>query len=337
LLEPGESCFAQLFLQTPAVTTWNQPIVLRSESPVTTIGGGQVAHPNADRIRQLLDSDKEMLGKSISDAPLERADAALYFAGFRGWDPSELPRTAGVVSIESTCEQLLADQTLVELPISPTRSFRLHRLRLEQIAERIEAVLGGLHDRFPLRTYLDRSTVRNAFLYLPEIALFDAAIEWLKTNKRVQTNTLGIALKGRGPKLSQNEQKLLAQLVTWFADGGMEPPTIEQCQANATKNKDSVPQLIGLAVANGDLVEVGSGLYFHRDTDRWIRDTVGEKLQGLETGATMAEIRDALGTTRKYAVPICEYLDRVGLTTRDGDVRRLANQAEVAVQNDSNS
>lgn len=337
LLEPGESCFAQLFLQSSAVTTWNQPIVLRSESPVTTIGGGQVSHPDADRIRQLVDADKEMLQQSIDDDPIKRAESALYFAGFRGWDPNELPRTAGVVEVDSTCEALIESKSLVELPISPTRRFRLHRLRLEQIADRIESVLNGLHDRYPLRTYLDRTTVRNAFLYLPEVTLFDAAIEWLKSTKQIQTNALGIALKGRGPKLSQNEQKLLAQLVTWFDDGGMEPPTVEQCKAKATKNKDAVPQLIGLAVANGDLVEIGSDLYFHRKTDQWIRDTVSTTLTELDEGATMSEIRDALGTTRKYAVPICEYLDRIGVTRRDGDVRRLADPSSVAMQSDAST
>jgi selenocysteine-specific elongation factor len=68
---------------------------------------------------------------------------------------------------------------------------------------------------------------------------------------------------------------------------------------------------------------VTDDIYLHADTDAEMRRRVAERLRG-GPGATVAEIRDLLGTTRKYAVPICEYLDRVGLTRREGDLRVLA-------------
>jgi selenocysteine-specific elongation factor len=68
---------------------------------------------------------------------------------------------------------------------------------------------------------------------------------------------------------------------------------------------------------------VTDDIYLHADTDAEIRRRVTERLR-TGPGATVAEIRDLLGTTRKYAVPICEYLDRVGLTRREGDLRVLA-------------
>jgi len=60
-----------------------------------------------------------------------------------------------------------------------------------------------------------------------------------------------------------------------------------------------------------------------------MRRLIAEKLAGSEAGLTVAEIRDLLGTTRKYAVPLCEYLDRVGVTRREGDLRFLAQPASV--------
>ena len=87
--------------------------------------------------------------------------------------------------------------------------------------------------------------------------------------------------------------------------------------------------LLGLLVEEGRIVEVGDGLHLDADVAASIRSTVHAHLLAYAT-ATMAEIRDLLGTTRKYAVPIGEYLDRVGLTTRDGDLRRAGPASEAA-------
>jgi selenocysteine-specific elongation factor len=76
-------------------------------------------------------------------------------------------------------------------------------------------------------------------------------------------------------------------------------------------------------VAEGHLARVSDEVYLHSDTDAELRRRVSEKL-AAGPGLTVADIRDLLGTTRKYAVPICEYLDRIGVTRRAGDLRLLA-------------
>jgi len=85
----------------------------------------------------------------------------------------------------------------------------------------------------------------------------------------------------------------------------------------------SVPQLLALAAANGDLVEVAAGYYLHRDVDRQVQTLLRAPLSDGRS-LTLSEIRELLATTRKYAVPYCEYLDRIGFTRRDGDRRWLA-------------
>jgi selenocysteine-specific elongation factor len=74
------------------------------------------------------------------------------------------------------------------------------------------------------------------------------------------------------------------------------------------------------------LVEVAAQSYLHSDVDRALQASLREAMAD-EKGATLSQIREILGTTRKYAVPYCEYLDRIGFTRRDGDMRTLANLA----------
>ena len=69
-------------------------------------------------------------------------------------------------------------------------------------------------------------------------------------------------------------------------------------------------------------VPITEELYLHADVESEMRRRLVKKLRG-GAGATVAEIRDTLGTTRKFAVPLCEYLDRIGLTRREGDWRYL--------------
>jgi len=97
---------------------------------------------------------------------------------------------------------------------------------------------------------------------------------------------------------------------------------VDECQKRVARNQQSVPQLIALAAADGDLVEVAAGYYLHADVDRRLKQCLRDRMSNGE-GATLSEIRELLGTTRKYAVPYCEYLDRTGFTRRDGDLRFL--------------
>jgi len=322
-LEPGESCPVQLFLSEEAVTVWSQPFVVRSESPIATIGGGRVLDPNAERIRRADEEILKMVRKLSSRDMDERASAALYYAGLRDWKADDLSRTAGIEDTVAAAEHLRESGDLLEIDISPTRAIRLHRLVLDRLCKRIEAALDNLHERYPLRSVIDRNEVGKLFRYLSDDVLLTTALKQMQADKRVKFGAKGVALVGRGPKLSQNEQKLLAQLIEKLRGAGMQPPSVTECQKSATKNQDSVPQLLSLAAANGELVELSSEFYLHADVDQQARDCLRSEFEN-NTGLTMSQIREILETTRKYAVPYCEYLDRIGFTQRDGDVRVLA-------------
>jgi selenocysteine-specific elongation factor len=129
---------------------------------------------------------------------------------------------------------------------------------------------------------------------------------------------------GQGPKLTNNEQKLLVQLIDMHRAAGLQPPTVKECREVAARHQEAVPQLLALAEANGELVSVSSDFYLHRLADQGAQELLREKLGG-SPGMTVSEIREALNTSRKYAVPYCEYLDRIGVTERRGDRRVLAN------------
>jgi len=323
--QPGKSGPAQLFLGEPVVATWNQPFVARSESPVITVGGGHVLDPNAEKIRKPNERVLRLLGDLMSDDPVTRSSAALFFSGLRGWHPRDLARTAGIESTDAIHQALLDGGQLKEIVVSPTRTVRLHRFVFDELGDRIAATLARLHEQNPLRSTLDRSELASRCAHLGDEALFGTVLQSIAGAGRVRLSGKGVALVGHGPKLSAGERKLLGQLIQQYRQAGFQPPTVSECQRQAASNRDSVPQLIALAAADGDLVEISPPFCLHADVERQLRATLREELAD-GAGLTLSQIREILNTTRKYAVPICEYLDRVGFTQRNGDLRVLAER-----------
>ena len=98
---------------------------------------------------------------------------------------------------------------------------------------------------------------------------------------------------------------------------------MKECKSAASKLQNVVPDLLNLGVADGDLVEFSKDFYLHTDVDREIRHRLRNEMADGK-GLTISQIREILETTRKYAVPLAEYLDRIGFTRREGNVRVLA-------------
>lgn len=324
-IAPGSTGYAQLFLREPVVATWNQPLVLRSESPVTTIGGGHILDPTAERIRH---PHKVVIGLledlSSHDEPT-RAGAALYFAGLRGWQASDLARSAGIEDGNRFEQDLAQRGDLQRLEVTRGKTMLLHNQRLQEVFDHFAAVLAKMHEQNPLVSSHPRATIANRFQWLGEPALIEAILQHMQRSGRVRLTDQRVALKGHGPKLSRGEQTLLDQLIEKYRESGFQPPTVQQVKKETDKHRESVPQLIELAAAEGQLVEFAQGLFLHADCESQLRVSLAEAMS--QGGMTVSEIREQLGTTRKFAVPLCEYLDRIGFTKREGDLRTLAQSA----------
>jgi selenocysteine-specific elongation factor len=112
-------------------------------------------------------------------------------------------------------------------------------------------------------------------------------------------------------------------MVAAYQEARFQPPDPASFAGQAGGNAANLKDILDVCVAEGFLVPVTEDIYLHTDSEAEMRQLISEKL-AAGSGLTVAEIRDLLGTTRKYAVPLCEYLDRVGVTRREGDLRLLA-------------
>jgi selenocysteine-specific elongation factor len=323
-LAPGQWGLAQVFLEEPALGTWGQPFVVRESSATQTLGGGQVLQPVARKIRRRHLDMLERIERLWSGDARERALTVAWFGGFGGFTVPELVRGAniGPDEAEALIATLKEQGELVEVPISAARRLLLHKDMVRELEERILTVLDRLHEQFPLMSTHDRQKVQSQLDYVGDDALVQATVERLIASKKLVGDLRRIGRADFKPKLSANLRRLKDKLVAAYQAARFQPPEPSSFAGLAGGNAANLKDLFEVCIAEGDLVHIAEDIYLHGDVEAEMRRLVREKLTEGK-GLTVAEIRDMLGTTRKYAVPLCEYLDRVGVTRREGDVRVL--------------
>ena len=323
-IEPGAHGLAQLHCATPTLAAAGQPFVLRAESPLVTIGGGCVLQARAPRIARRQLTRVERLRGLRSATGADRAAAAIYFYGDEPWSDVDLCRDANlrVESCGAVVQQLAQAGIVVDLPAKPRRTARFHRDVLVEYEERILKLLGQLHAKAALQLTIPPERIVELCGPSKDRHLAQVVIDRLIERDVLRGDHNGVALARFSPALSILQMGLRDQILAMLREGEFTPPTPAEIAQITASTEENVFQMLKLCTAQGELVHLGDQLFLHREAEAAMRDRLRESLQ-QGAGLTVSRIRDLLGTTRKFAVPFCEHLDRIGLTRREGDLRVL--------------
>jgi selenocysteine-specific elongation factor len=326
-INPGGWGLAQVFLEEPAMGVWGQPFVIRGPSATQTLGGGQVLQPVAKKLRRRHLEVLERIERLWSGDPEERALLVAWFGSFGGFTPADLVRGAGIAPDQaaSLIDKLKSEGRLVEVSLGQSRSRLLHAEIPTELERRITGVLQQLHEEFPLMSSHDRRKVESHLDYVGDETLVHSAVDRMIQQKQLVGDQRRIALADHKPKLSTNQRKLKDKIIATYQEARFQPPELSSFAPQAGGNAAALKDIFDVCVAEGHLAEIAQDFYLHADAEAEMRRKITDKLKEGKP-LTVAEIRDLLGTTRKYAVPLCEYLDRAGVTRREGDLRRLAAQ-----------
>lgn len=321
VLGPGQTILAQLLLDRPVMANWGQRMVVRRPSPIETLGQAVVLDPCLGRLARPDRIDLERVRQLQSTDEVERLLAAMYFS-LDGRPPGANLRNRLAIPTEHW-EAVLQAATQRGVVISDhSNQWVFHPQRLDKLRQMILKFLDQQHTAQPKRWFIDRMLVERHLHFVPAPVVV-ALLRQLQHTHKLRHSATGIGLPNRGPSLTKNQLKLLEQLLQQFRTAGLNPPTIEQCIEQAPKNKQDVVDLLKMATESGDLVAIDKQTFLAAECfeGAW-RVLLPHFAEGA--GLTVSQIRDHLEITRKLAVPLCEYLDAVGLTVRNGDLRQLA-------------
>ncbi|MCL5046102.1 MAG: selenocysteine-specific translation elongation factor [Actinobacteria bacterium] len=317
-LKPGETAYAQVRCEKPVVAGRRDHFIIRFYSPVTTIGGGIVVEP-AGRYKRFSASALEELKAKEAGGPEELAAAVLEKSGVRPLTTPEVARAAGLT--DEAAAHALQDLAGRGETLSLGETF-IHRRGYHRLKEEIGAFLGDFYGSYPLRRGVSREELRRRVLPQSDSKIFNAILERLSGEGFLAVERDKVALSGREVRFTPDQARARDELERRFKGGGFSPPSLVEAAAGLKVSGTTPEEILQYLIDAEAVVKISEDLGFHRAALEEARRRTTEFLTA-HGKMTMADFRDLLGTTRKYAVPLLEYFDAVKLTRRVGDERIL--------------
>lgn len=330
-LPPGGQAFAQLRLETPILALPNDHFIVRSYSPTITIGGGVVidALPLKHRLREATKVVAQLDALTQADEA-ERLALWVEMAGAQGMTQAALAARSGATdeAIKKATEQFTRTRRLIIASTNPL--LLVAREPFEALARQVREMLKAFHKKAPLESGLGREELRERiFAKLPP-ELFRAVIAQLTERNEVVAEKDLLRLTTHRIALSAEEQAAKDHLAAIYLQAALQPISLEEALQQASSNigpnfgidAGRAQRFAQMLINSGELVRVGD-LVFHRQTLENLRATLQRYKTEHGTRIDVGIFKDLTGVSRKYAIPLLEYLDRQRVTRRVGDAREI--------------
>ncbi len=318
-LDPGEAGLAQLRLEAPTAAARGDRFVLRQYSPMITIAGGEVIDPAPHKHRRYAPGLGERLRRIQRGTPDQLAADLLVE---RGLEMLTVRQLAAHLQVNpSRARELLRDLVSKEAAIALSEQSVVARPAYEALCRRIRHIIETHHREVPLDPAMTKHALQTSLGRPPDL-LLDHALEHLARSGELAVSAEGVRLPGHEVRLTPQQEKCVKAISTAARRAGVRPLTQDQLIAQAAIPAEDARALIRSLVAAGELIPVQRHLY-HREVLEDIKART-RRLAEAQGPFTLAALRDLLGSTRRFVVPLAEYFDAVGFTRRIGDLREIA-------------
>jgi selenocysteine-specific elongation factor len=318
-LEPGQVSYGRFRLESPIVALPGDRFVVRSYSPIITIGGGTLLDIAPPRFKRKAPALLAHLTLLEHGSPAEVLEEHLKQTGAAGARAADL-RTRTPFGPERLRE-LLDDLVKAGAIVAVDREWYLHREANDRLRAETLGVLEVFHAENPLRAGISREELRSRAGNAQE-RVFAQLLAGLEAEGVVRTDKDQVRLGSHSIRLTPEQQRVVSGLEADFLAAGAAPPGPEEALGKLGVKGNEKHELFQLLVAERRLVRARESLYFHADALAAIQDKLVACLkERKEIGP--GDMKDLLGITRKYAIPLMEYFDSQRITVRQGERRVL--------------
>lgn len=318
-LVPGEKGFAQLELRDPVVAVRGDRCILRRPSPGETIGGGRVLDPfPSGRHKRNDPAVLQRLGALLNGTPLEVLTQASLSLGIAPVKDLLNRSRLDVRTANQALQEALRAGLIVRLENGPTESssdvLAAHEAVWRALTVKAESELFAYHHENPLRVGMPREMLKSRLKMTSRV--FQSALKKWVLEDQIKEIGLSLALPAFTVKFTPQQQARVDHLLSVFSTAPFATPSV----------KDSITEvgedLFNALLDQGVLVAVSPEVVFRNADYQTMLDGVRKAIT-REGSLSAAQFRDQFNTSRKYALAFLEYLDAIGVTIREGDVRKL--------------
>ena len=319
-LSPGDQCFAQFRLERPTVVLSRDRFVIRSYSPIRTIGGGYILNSlplKKKRFSQEVLKELNILNKGSDQAIVEQHIKGSRLQGLSKTELSFLTNLSKK-DLDGLINGSISNNVIFRSDME--NDIFIHTEFYNKAKEEIITILGDYHRRFPLKEGIIKEELRSRMASNVKEKLFNQLINDLIQEALIVRDRDIIRLKDHQIELLQDQEELRNQIEQIYLKEGLEPPYFKDLGQNIREREGR--DLLEIMVKDGTLIKVKEDLYFHKkaieELKRGLVDFIKEKGE-----ITTPELKKLTGVSRKYTIPLIEYFDKIQLTVRIGDKRIL--------------
>lgn len=309
----GETTFAQLRLSEPMLLLPGDRFIIRHFSPVVTIGGGVVIENTPPKKVKDAASYADFLRLLMEEPKSGKLRARVSASDVRGLSIAEAVVRTGcptqriISAAAASPEIILIGDVFIFAPA------------LEPVRQNLISALDTFHKRNPLVAGMSKEELRGHFSELAP-AVFDRLLDEAVQARKIELAGEMVRLLGRGVVLKDDEAESKKLIEAAFADSGLKVPALKDVLAGLKVDKVRAQKIVTLLLRDRVLVKISDDLVFHSNTLSDLRRRISvEKTKSPRLD--VARFKDLTGVTRKYSIPLLEYLDREHVTRRVGDER----------------
>jgi selenocysteine-specific elongation factor len=322
----GRECLVQVGLTRPPriVAAPRDRFILRSLSPVQTIGGGVIVEALAKKLRRnqpnvVQDAEERekavRVEKDFAEYCVKTAEG--YAAG-----ESEVAFRAKMLPgpLKNVLDELVGQGKVIRLD---SRLF-IHADTSNDVQQKLLGLVGDFHRAKPESPGMSVEELLEASRLKKDV--FDGLLRLLVAQGKLIERKHRLALPEHQETFNDDQQQLLASIESLFKTRPFNPPTDQEVVQHTAADPDKVQKALRILIEQEQLIRVDKDLFFHREAVEKARQTLTTYIN-TEGGLESVKFKYLLDTTRKFAIPLLDYFDRIGVTRRVGYTRHLKTPA----------
>ncbi|HEV3420314.1 MAG TPA: selenocysteine-specific translation elongation factor [Candidatus Acidoferrum sp.] len=319
-LAPGGSRLAQLRLQDEAVLVRADRFIVRLFSPVVTIGGGVVLDPLARRF-SAKDAGRAQFLTTLEKGSRDDVVRAMAERNILGITAEEIIVRTGWSEAEIlSAAKTLAGKNLIRL-VSSEPLILMDEAKFAEIGKKLLARVERFHKENPLLPGIAREELKTSLGRRVRSETFSAALQMLLEQKKFTVQGEFIKKAGSEITLAPEELRAQEQITQAFLRAGLAVPSVGEVLSQLKIETSRAEKLLQIQLREKVLVRVSADLIFHRDALNVLTGLLAQYKKSKGDRIGVPAFKELTGITRKYAIPLLEYLDRQRQTRRAGDER----------------
>ena len=325
-IEPSQTGLVEIRLAEPVVIAPGDRWICRRLSPALTLGGGEVLDPDWTGFS----SKREAVTLASLEGSLEdRLSHWIAQSGLVGRTSEELAKRAGLgqAGLLAALEHLRMKHRILSVSGKEPNQRWIAPAAFKRLEEKASAMLAGYFRKNRLAAAMPKAEAVNQLLPQQARPLGEIYLDWLSRRKILTVAGDQVNAPGREANLSKEESELSRSVLEIFEAGGLAPPAPEDIRVATQAKPQVLSGIVSFHVQRGDLARLPGDLIIAASAVTRVRREL--EASGIDS-FSVADFKERFGLTRKWAIPLLEHLDSIGVTRRVGNTRQLVRKSPKA-------